>query len=218
VARWGGHGSGCGRGRPGRRSRPGVSSWAAITGGAMVVALACAGLSGAVRVPNASKRGHRHPRGRGVSCRHPAARGRVARAPLAPVPPAPAARAASSTGGSAAGGSGSGGPRRGGFSPGGGPAGSASVPAASLRTSCHAVTHIGDSTSEGLVSRAYLPKPGERLAAQYRDVGAGSVRWDHLRRPLRGGGSAGPGQRLRRGGVDLPGRIPWLLGDGARHE
>ena len=32
----------------------GVGSWAAVTGGAMVVALACAGLSGAVRAPAAS--------------------------------------------------------------------------------------------------------------------------------------------------------------------
>ena len=34
--------------------RAGVGGWAAVTGGAMVVALACAGLSGAVRVPSAS--------------------------------------------------------------------------------------------------------------------------------------------------------------------
>ena len=44
-------------------------------------------------------------------------------------------------------------------------------PAASLRTSCQAVTHIGDSTSEGLVSPDYLPNPAKRIAAQYHDVG-----------------------------------------------
>jgi peptidoglycan/LPS O-acetylase OafA/YrhL len=43
------------------------------------------------------------------------------------------------------------------------------------RTSCRAVAHIGDSTSDGLVSRAYLPKPGERIEARYEDVGVRSV-------------------------------------------
>src|SRR5215470_874132 len=52
----------------------------------------------------------------------------------------------------------------------------ASPPASGqLRTSCRAVAHIGDSTSDGLVSPAYLPKPGERIAARYEDVGARSV-------------------------------------------
>ncbi len=49
--------------------------------------------------------------------------------------------------------------------PGGGP----------LQTSCQAVAHIGDSTSDGLVSPLYLPKPGERITARYEDVGARSV-------------------------------------------
>ena len=49
---------------------------------------------------------------------------------------------------------------------------------ASLRTSCEAVTHIGDSTSDGLVSPEYLPNPAKRIAAQYHRVGVGSVRWD----------------------------------------
>jgi hypothetical protein len=40
------------------------------------------------------------------------------------------------------------------------------------------VTHIGDSTSDGLVSPEYLPNPAKRIAAQYHDVGVGSVRWD----------------------------------------
>jgi len=43
------------------------------------------------------------------------------------------------------------------------------------RTSCRAVAHLGDSTSDGLVSPSYLPKPAERIAAQYTDVGAQSV-------------------------------------------
>ena len=158
--------------------RAGVGGWAAVTGGAMVVALACAGLSGAVRIPSASN----------------AATGTLAAGSVLP-PPGGAgqggsgAAGSSSAGSSGSGGSSSGGSATSGAGPGGAPkqgakaagaasSGSASTPAASLRTSCQAVTHIGDSTSEGLVSPAYLPKPRERLAAQYHDVGIGSVRWD----------------------------------------
>jgi hypothetical protein len=47
-----------------------------------------------------------------------------------------------------------------------------------LRTSCRAVVHIGDSTSEGLISPSYLPNPAKRIAAQYQDVGAQTVRTD----------------------------------------
>jgi peptidoglycan/LPS O-acetylase OafA/YrhL/lysophospholipase L1-like esterase len=49
------------------------------------------------------------------------------------------------------------------------------VPGGPLRTSCHAVAHIGDSTSDGLISPDYLPKPGERITAQFEDVGVRSV-------------------------------------------
>ena len=45
--------------------------------------------------------------------------------------------------------------------PAGGPAG----------TSCQAVVHIGDSTSDGLISPDYLPDPRQRIAAQYARVG-----------------------------------------------
>jgi peptidoglycan/LPS O-acetylase OafA/YrhL len=40
------------------------------------------------------------------------------------------------------------------------------------RTLCHAVIHIGDSTSEGLVSSDYLPDPRLRIESQYARVGA----------------------------------------------
>jgi peptidoglycan/LPS O-acetylase OafA/YrhL len=43
---------------------------------------------------------------------------------------------------------------------------------APLATSCEAVVHIGDSTSEGLVSAEYLPDPGDLISAQYTRVGA----------------------------------------------
>jgi peptidoglycan/LPS O-acetylase OafA/YrhL len=43
---------------------------------------------------------------------------------------------------------------------------------APLATSCEAVIHIGDSTSEGLVSEDYLPDPSQLISAQYTRVGA----------------------------------------------
>ncbi len=43
---------------------------------------------------------------------------------------------------------------------------------APLATSCDAVVHIGDSTSEGLVSEEYLPNHDQLISAQYARVGA----------------------------------------------
>ena len=49
----------------------------------------------------------------------------------------------------------------------------AAAPAAppAPRTSCTSVVHIGDSTSDGLISPDYLPNPAQRITAQYADVG-----------------------------------------------
>jgi peptidoglycan/LPS O-acetylase OafA/YrhL len=47
-----------------------------------------------------------------------------------------------------------------------------SVRRAPLATSCEAVVHIGDSTSEGLISEEYLPDPKQLISAQYARVGA----------------------------------------------
>ncbi len=44
-----------------------------------------------------------------------------------------------------------------------------------LRTSCRSVVHIGDSTSDGLVSADYLPDPRQRIIARYEDVGVRNV-------------------------------------------
>mgnify|MGYP003693590021 CR=1 FL=1 len=41
-----------------------------------------------------------------------------------------------------------------------------------VTTSCATVTHVGDSTSDGLVDPNYLPNPADRIDAQYRRVGA----------------------------------------------
>jgi hypothetical protein len=45
------------------------------------------------------------------------------------------------------------------------------LPTPPPRTSCRAVVHIGDSTSEGLTSPNYLPDPKQRITAQYARVG-----------------------------------------------
>ena len=44
-----------------------------------------------------------------------------------------------------------------------------------LRTSCREVAHIGDSTSDGLVSRDYLPHAYQRITARYEAVGVQTV-------------------------------------------
>jgi peptidoglycan/LPS O-acetylase OafA/YrhL len=45
-----------------------------------------------------------------------------------------------------------------------------------LLTSCRQVTHVGDSTSIGLISRAFLPNVNEQIPARYRAVGVELVR------------------------------------------
>jgi peptidoglycan/LPS O-acetylase OafA/YrhL len=47
--------------------------------------------------------------------------------------------------------------------------------ASSTKASCKAVVHIGDSTSEGLISAEYLPIESQRIEAQYADVGVKEV-------------------------------------------
>src|SRR5215472_9947045 len=43
------------------------------------------------------------------------------------------------------------------------------------QSSCRSVAHLGDSTSDGLVSASYLPDAKDRIAARYEDVGAQNV-------------------------------------------
>ena len=144
-----------------------LRGWAAVTGGAAVVALACAGLSGAVRVPASSD----------------AATGTLAAGSVLPPPPAGSGGSGAASAGSAATGSGTAGSAGKAGSgtagaAGASPAASASPASGPLRTSCQAVAHIGDSTSEGLISPEYLPNPALRITAQYADVGVHSVRTD----------------------------------------
>jgi hypothetical protein len=53
------------------------------------------------------------------------------------------------------------------------PVTSAAMPA---RTSCEAVVHIGDSTSVGLISSAFLSDPAQRIDAQYARIGVTDFR------------------------------------------
>jgi hypothetical protein len=47
-----------------------------------------------------------------------------------------------------------------------------------MRTSCDAVVHVGDSTSDGLISPTYLPKEKDRIDAQYARYGATRARME----------------------------------------
>ena len=148
-----------------------LGSWAAATGCVAVVALAGAGLSGAVPVPASN-----------------GPTGTLAAGSLLPPPPAHSG-GGSSVGGTGTGGSGTGstGSGTGGADThGAGKSGTGNdlagagtaTPAGPLRTSCQAVEHIGDSTSEGLISPDYLPNPAQRIPAQYHDVGVRTVHTD----------------------------------------
>ena len=131
---------------------------AAVTGGAAVLLVACAGLTGAVPAPPAGSGGS-GSLAAGSALPSPPGN----RAPAGGAPSGPAVSPAASLAPSAK------------SAP---PASPAPAAAAGLRTSCRAVAHIGDSTSEGMISADYLPDPAQRLQAQYADVGVQQVRTD----------------------------------------
>jgi peptidoglycan/LPS O-acetylase OafA/YrhL len=142
--------------RPGL-GRVNVAGVAATFGTVAVVVVAGAGLSGAVRAGTGSRVGSVLSEGSlqlpvtKTVVKSPKRRGSAASQSHGPGGPGIGADGTGSTGPDTTG------------------------PGGSLRTSCGAVAHIGDSTSDGLVSRDYLPKPGERITAQYEDVGVRSV-------------------------------------------
>ncbi|MHB1874352.1 MAG: acyltransferase family protein [Streptosporangiaceae bacterium] len=125
-----------------------LSSVAATAGTAGVLVIAGAGLTGAVRVP-ASASGSLLAAG---SLQTPVTR-TVVKAPRQGTPTTKPRATPSASASPAPG------------TPGGGP----------LRTSCQAVAHIGDSTSDGLTSPNYLPNPKQRITARYEDVGVRTV-------------------------------------------
>jgi hypothetical protein len=51
----------------------------------------------------------------------------------------------------------------------------AGLPEPPPRTSCKSVVHIGDSTSDGLISSTYLPDAAQRIPARYAQVGVTKV-------------------------------------------
>jgi peptidoglycan/LPS O-acetylase OafA/YrhL/lysophospholipase L1-like esterase len=130
---------------------------AAAAGSAGVLAVACVGLTGAVPAPRAS--------------------GTASLAAGSALPATPAA-ATGHTPADSTGVARTSRKRPAGGTPAAGLARGTQPGTSGLRTSCRAVVHIGDSTSEGLVSPGYLPKPAQRIAAQYQDVGVQTVRTD----------------------------------------
>ncbi|HEY2288833.1 MAG TPA: acyltransferase family protein, partial [Streptosporangiaceae bacterium] len=167
-----------GRTEPGRAARPArLRGLAALTGTAGLLAVAGVGLSGIIAAPAGggqgslssaatlplssrfSSRTGAHPVFAGGD--QPGHRGGTAGA-------GKGASSAAGTGGSAASGASAAGSAAGGSSAAGPP-----------RTSCRAVAHLGDSTSDGLVSPDYLPNPKDRIQARYEDVGAKNV-WTNI--------------------------------------
>jgi peptidoglycan/LPS O-acetylase OafA/YrhL/lysophospholipase L1-like esterase len=136
---------------------------AAATGTAGVLVVACAGLSGAVPAPRAAGGGSTSLAAGSTLPSPPSAASGGTSASRAPV--ASAGRKSSAAGHPTAG-----------PAPAGGASPGVSAGASGLRTSCRAVVHIGDSTSEGMISPSYLPNPAQRLTAQYQDVGVQQVR------------------------------------------
>ncbi|MGE5135478.1 MAG: acyltransferase family protein [Gemmatimonadota bacterium] len=131
----------------------GSPGWAALTAVVAVLAVGGAGLSGLVPASGAA----------GVM-----ASGLVAGVP-AGSGPGDSGQAGSGPGrGGRAGRPGTGGPGSAGHRP--------AWPGSAPRSACRAVAHIGDSTSEGMISPAYLPRAADRLRAQYARAGAATVR------------------------------------------
>jgi peptidoglycan/LPS O-acetylase OafA/YrhL len=125
----------------------GLAGWTAMAVGCGVLAVACAGLSGAFPATGATTLAAAGARG------------------TSPVAGGPAGAAGAAAGRSQVNASTQGShPRL------GEPGGLAAT--GDPRTSCRAVAHIGDSTSDGLISPDYLPDRAQRMAARYADVGA----------------------------------------------
>jgi hypothetical protein len=133
---------------PRRIWEAGLAGWAAMAASCGVLAVACAGLSGAYPATSASTVAA-GARGAGSGVPHGQAPGHAG-AGARPAPAGSQASVPTPTGGSPPGGL---------------------AAATDAQSSCREVAHIGDSTSDGLVSPSYLPNHAQRMAAQYADVG-----------------------------------------------
>jgi peptidoglycan/LPS O-acetylase OafA/YrhL len=171
-----------GQAEPGRAARPArLRGLAALTGTAGLLAVAGVGLSGIIAAPAGGGQGSLSS---GATL--PLSSRFISRTGAHPVfaggdqPGHKGGTAAAGKGASAAGSSaaGTGGSAASGASAAGSAAGGSSA-AGPPRTSCRAVAHLGDSTSDGLVSPDYLPNPKDRIQARYEDVGAKNV-WTNI--------------------------------------
>ena len=124
----------------------GLRAWTAAVAGSGVLAVACAGLSGAI--PGSGT-------GSGVAGTQTAGSGIT-------VTPATGSRSAVKAPAATA-------------APAGSPETGVPAQLAGLHTSCRAVAHIGDSTSDGLNSPDYLPNRHQRIPARYAAVGVKST-------------------------------------------
>jgi len=123
---------------------------AAATGAAGTVVVACLGLAGLIAVPAASSSAAALGGGSALSAStnsvsHVGGSGPTAAPPGKSTSPGPAS------------------------------AGQDPQNSGPLRTSCTSVVHIGDSTSDGLVSPDYLPDWHQRITARYEQVGVRTV-------------------------------------------
>ena len=182
----GGPGTGGERsGRPGRLGRPGLPRTPRAVAGLclLMAALLAASVTAAIRLTPATAHAAAGPRP-GASAVASTAKARLSNAGgrTTAIPAATRGAGAGAASGTSAGRSAAGRTAGRGAAPAAGtgavtaaaPDPMATVPALPApppRTSCTSVVHIGDSTSEGLISPDYLPDPVDRITARYADVG-----------------------------------------------
>jgi len=169
---------GTGGGRPGWLRRPGLpQSPQAVAGVCLLAAAVLAvGVTAATRLTSST--------GRGAASARPATAGSAQSAQLSNSAGQAAQASAPAASDDPAAAPGSAGPAPPSGTPTGGTGAAAAAlaaaqPAATVpalptpppMTSCASVVHIGDSTSEGLISDDYLPNPADRIPARYADVG-----------------------------------------------
>ena len=87
-----------------------------------------------------------------------------------------------------------------------------------VRTSCRRVVHIGDSTSEGLISHDYLPDRRDRITARYAQRRRHRVPDGDRGRDLDRRDPGGRDQCLRGRSRSRRRRLPRVLGARARHQ
>lgn len=139
----------------------GAEAWAALTAAALTFVVGGVGLAGALP-GSAGSQGTAS--GTNLHFGHTAPPGKVIHPTTTTLPPTTTAPASPTTSASAPSST----------TASGSPTSAPATTAASPVSSCRSVVHIGDSTSESLISNDYL-NPSEQLPAQYARVGVGNV-------------------------------------------